>query len=202
MPFRLGSICPEIYLGFCYVYLTCANIIKPYRILPIPMLAFFFLFNFNMLGLKQESACVSAAGDRMIHFPDAFIPLLSERKRDAEKCFGITFRHSLSFPLPACNCSPTPLLKELSFMSTAKGEARRTQLTHLAQDENEGEWGKCLPVCVSWMYAQWLGIFRVGRLGSGLVALTSLLHPKDHPFSSLRLTDPYGTWATTIFRSK
>ena len=55
MPFRLGSICPEIYLGFCYVYLTCANIIKPYRILPTPMLAFFFLFNFNMLGLNRKA---------------------------------------------------------------------------------------------------------------------------------------------------
>ena len=103
----------------------------------------------NGFDLPADLTCNnSAAGDRVIHFPDAFIPLLSERKRDAEKCFGITFRHSLSSPLPACNCSPTPLLKELSFMSTAKGEARRTQLTHLAQDENEGEWGKCLPVCV------------------------------------------------------
>lgn len=192
MPFRLGSTCPEIYLGFCYVGLTCANIIKSYSILPTPMLAFFFLFNFNMLGLNREAPAF------LLQVTGWFISqmclyLFYQKEKNAEKFFRTTFRHSLSSPLPACNCSPTPLLKELSFMSTAKGEARRTQLTHLAQDENEGERGKCLPVCVSWMYEQWLGIFRVGRIGSELIVLTSLLHPKDHPFSSLRLIDPYGT---------
>ena len=134
MFFGLDSTCPETCLGFCYVWLTCANMIKLYHILPTPMLAFFLLFDFNMLGLNREVPEFLLQVTGWFISQKCLYHFYQKEKKWKKKCFGITFRHSLSSPLPACNCLPKPLKSfpsQAHIFHTAQPKGRQEELIWL-----------------------------------------------------------------------